>query len=731
MSSKKKRDEYLRKMKEGCYIGVQSFPNLTRGERVEIEQKCNDEAERDRDEREFGCAVEHNDDKILKQWRTSRCVDKRLEKTPFDPFQYTSIEGQKVVDQRKAEEDRKKETPAMKELRILSESAWDRPRGNHAKITSAKTGESTFTPTEVEFNSDSPKKGSETTLSFSNENKVQKVNNTLEIQDMTKEGQYGKVFRTPKSERMKRDKKSPKSQEPNELKFRGIRIRCPICGRQQMFRRRSDGLYVNPNGSKIRLDEEGYLVCTNPDCKLEFLFDTKLSRSELELVDRVLKVGHKKWWKVDLSISGGSRINRSAMGADFLIHRMGGGALWIEFKRNSEFGFTYDQLTRFRKSVDSKEVATRFIGLIPSQKDKALNTQLYFWTPAFFRMIPPESFKITEKAEKGVSKGKEGLVLEGLEDFIVNNSFTLRPSEKSFPISSDIMQELQEIPNLSLFNVLKGRAFWYGVLYEEFDWDVAAEILIEKLRSTLNNLDEDIIWQRGNPYIMGKKVVPFRVIAEPKIMTLILNEINNSYRPLYPAEIALRIQRDQDLAPYLTWDEGTSYIKSIKEGQAPALFSRSVFQFCEKLVRRGKLDVIKHRFSNRQHLVSYFPKKRRYIILTYIASRSLDLMKEFLERRLIKIIQTEGLDLSELKRLPNFNEICRNQFPITLRVLARELSWDYQVLRMMIRDRERNELAENNLIHEQLGGVRRRSVLLSLTEKGIEYVTRTGQFYVK
>ena len=53
------------------------------------------------------------------------------------------------------------------------------------------------------------------------------------------------------------------------------------------------------------------------------------------------------------------------------------------------------------------------------------------------------------------------------------------------------------------------------------------------------------------------------------------------------------------------------------------------------------------------------------------------------------------------------------------------------MLRKMVGDRERNELAENYLIYEQIGGPRRRSVLLSLTEKGIEYVTRTGQFYVK
>ena len=202
-----------------------------------------------------------------------------------------------------------------------------------------------------EFKSDSKKNSSEPTLSFSNENQVQKFTDVLEIQDMNEDGLSGKVFRTPTSERTNRDKKSTKSQEPNELKFRGIRIRCPICGRQQMFRRRSDGLYVNPKGSKIRVDEEGYLVCTNPDCKLEFLYDTKLSESELEVVDRVFKVGHKKWWKVDLSIAGGSRINRGSMGVDFLIHRIEGGALWIEFKRNPEFSFTHDQLTRLESQL--------------------------------------------------------------------------------------------------------------------------------------------------------------------------------------------------------------------------------------------------------------------------------------------------------------------------------------------------------------------------------------------
>jgi len=583
---------------------------------------------------------------------------------------------------------------------------------------------------EGEFKSNPKEQNLELTFSHLSNDENHELEDVSEILSMTNEHEVGNIFHTSAGKKKTKTEDSIMSFEQKEIKFRGIEIRCPICGSRQMFKRRSDGKYVDLKGFKINEDDEGYLICVNPDCKLEFLFDTNLSEDEFEFANRILKVGHGKWWKVDLSVSGGSRINRSVIGADFLIHRIGGGAAWFEFKRHTEFGFTHDQLIRFRNSVDSKEVATRFIGLLQSHKDKSLNTQLYFWTPAFFRMIPPESFKIIEKAEEGVSKGGQGLILEGLEDFIRNNSLTLGSSQRFFPTSSDIFQKLRKVPNLSLFNVLKGRAFWYGVVYECFDWDIASDILIEKIKSTLKNLDEDIIWKKEHPYVSGEKIIPFRVMAEPIIMRLILNEINNSYRPLYASEIALKIQKDQDLIPFLIWDEGTPYIKSVKEGKAPALFSRSVFQFCEKLVRRDKLNAITHDFSKRRHLVSYFPKKRPNIVLTYMASRSLDLIKEFLERRLKRILQTEGLNLSEIKSLSKFKEICRNQFPITLRTLARELSWDYQALREIIRDRERKELIENNLVHEQLGGPQRRSVLISLTEKGIEYVTRTGQFSV-
>ncbi|NVM53727.1 MAG: hypothetical protein HWN66_08490 [Candidatus Helarchaeota archaeon] len=522
------------------------------------------------------------------------------------------------------------------------------------------------------------------------------------------------------------------------MEFKNLGIKCPNCGCIVIYERdKLSGYYISKNRHKAGEDDELYTLCGNKDCKLEFIVDTGLSEQEKTFVKSVLAKGHKKWWYVDRFIAGGSLSERSVIGADFLIHNLEGGVVWIEFKRHNKFAFTEAQDIRFRNSFDNRAVATRFVGLITVQKKgyENYNNHIHYWTPAFYRIIPRESFTSIKGEKSSEFKPKMSLNLAGLDQCIIRNVYTLerKPDESLFPLTNAEKNSLLQTPNFSLFNLTAGLLFRKGA-YENIANEKAFEIIVMKLRATVNNRAEDVYWQQRRPYTEYKTVKITREIIRPTLKKKIMELVWDSYRPLFPIEITNAVQDGPKVKKFIVFDERkTPYI--IEDEMKTPL--RTIVKLTmEILLRAGKLSRIR---TVGDRTYQYFPKGCVVIPLKISSSKYLDLLQKYVEIRLDQIGHDVRKSLLEIKNLPEFKQIIRSQFPITNPELAKVLQMDYNSLRRLFETQFRNELISNGLIkiekRETIYEKDRRPTMIakyvwmiSLTDKGIEYTMKIGTF---
>ncbi len=511
-------------------------------------------------------------------------------------------------------------------------------------------------------------------------------------------------------------------------------IKCPNCETITMYTEdKFSGRYISNEGYKIGWDDEFYALCINKDCKLEFLVDTGLGEEEKKFVKCVLAPFHKKWWYVDRFIAGGSLTDRSVIGADFLVHHLEGGAVWIEFKRHNKFSFTDAQHLRFKTSLDNEAVATRFIGLINVQKKglEEYNNHIHFWTPAFYRVIPDESFTLEKSNIERGFKPKRSLNLAGLEQCISNNVYTIKrkPNENIFPLNHAEKEKILQTPNFSIFNLTAGMLFRKAE-YERISNEEAFKINALKLRQTVSNRAEDPYWQKKNPYIACEIVRIIRDELRPFLKQKIRDILLDSYRPRFPIEVTKNIEALPELNDCLIRDKkGIPYlVEDIKSTPLRTIIKLTM----EIMLREGELSRIK---AKDDKIFQYFLKNQVIIPLKITTSEYLDFLQKYVEHRLNQIGQNLGKNISEIKKSFEIKQLISTLFPISNPDLAEFLQIDYNSLRGEFEAQNRDELTKNGLIKiEKRETVyekgRRPKVMatymwiVSLTEKGIEYTMK-------
>jgi hypothetical protein len=514
------------------------------------------------------------------------------------------------------------------------------------------------------------------------------------------------------------------------MEFKKTGTQCPNCGHIVIYERDKLSEYsISPRGDKIGWDDELYTLCYNKDCKLEFLVDTKVGSEEQKFIDYCLAPFDKKWWRVDRFIAGGSLSERSVIGADFLIHHLEGGSVWVEFKRHNKFSFTHSQHYRFKTSFDDNAVATRFVGLITVQKRgfKDYNNHVHYWTPAFYRVIPDKSF-VLEKRKKGSKfKPKYALNLTGLDKCIRKNVYTLqRNSDESIvPLKPIEKDAILQTPNFSIFNLTKGSLFRKAE-YENISNEDAFKIIAMKLRQTVNNRAEDRAWQEKRPYISYEVVKITREEMRPALKQSISKIIQNSHRPLFPQEITNIVGDLPEYSKFCVEDEKN--IKFVQEKEKIIPLRTIVKLTMELMLREGVLLRTK---AKGDRAYQYYLKGRIPIPLKLASSRYLDYLRQYIMIRL----NQSGNHIQ--KTTPQIKQIVKTFFPTSNPELAKFLQIDYNSLRGTFEKQYRDELIQNGLITIQKKETeyqrgQRPSVmaefiwLIHLTDRGIAYLLGNG-----
>lgn len=267
----------------------------------------------------------------------------------------------------------------------------------------------------------------------------------------------------------------------------------------------------------------------NPTKKIKLIDPTKMTPSEEEFFEKVLKRGELEgWWYIKRWASGGSRSGRTAYGIDFIIQNQQTGVeIEIEVKETASPHFTYAQRRKFLDEKDMPKTAIRLCVIHPS------NTQDYvvkvcYWSPNFFKTIPLD------------------------EERWKNPSFFEDTVFRWAGLGDCVKQNMEN----TLFNLISGDFGYWGARYELMPLENAYDWIYRKLIATIQNPLED----SNKKYVQCARVASF-----PDMIKEVLMEVlNESYRPLYVSDFLPTVQENfpEEVSPnlYIRGEEAGGYI---------------------------------------------------------------------------------------------------------------------------------------------------------------------------
>ncbi len=489
------------------------------------------------------------------------------------------------------------------------------------------------------------------------------------------------------------------------MKFKNIRIKCPVCGRIKIYSSEGKSAsYRSKDGERLSYGDENECECS--DCKEEFVAFAYLTEREREFYEKVLVKGQDAgFWIIDEFTAGGAGQKRGIMGVDFRLKREKPYLieLLLEAKKSRMIEFTSDQLRRFLTTIDINFSATRFYGLKESDISADVVTILFVWTPKFIQALPRDvAFRPIGGTETRPLTHR--LSLTGLEAYIEKYTFTTLKEE----YQENFWEKLLTTPNLTINTVEGGEFGTSGVKYRPFPLDHAYNIFFEKLRYTMDNLGEDV-----------KRIYPLCEVVEPTVTSMqriiegtIGEMLTLLYRPLYVADVVEKLRGYQRVSDLIEYAGKVPYVKKRKLGdRVRDILRRWIYD----PVQNPNGTIIQLKPSPEFKKWSYGLRGRKYIPLKYSSSLFLDNLKESIK-----------LPKDRTGEYPNWSKeiTC-----FTIKEIAERVGMDEELVRGRVK-RSGKELEKVGLLVRRIREPRLTGspFIYCLTENGVEYITRTGEF---
>ena len=207
-----------------------------------------------------------------------------------------------------------------------------------------------------------------------------------------------------------------------------------------------------------------------------------------------------KRWKLDKFSIGGVLTRRGTAGIDFKVQNQRTGVIIkIELKQSTQIKLTSAQFERFRFSLDTPKSVTRLCFIQQLASDPECAVKVLYLSPKFFQSLPQELFKLNYGNPNVV-----GLKWKEIEGYLEQNGENV------------------------LCNVIKGEFGSSGAWYKPILLEDAYDWIYLKLCKTLDEPLEEL--QKDYRYC------PVSQPTSKKIKILILETLENSYRPIFVVE---------------------------------------------------------------------------------------------------------------------------------------------------------------------------------------------------